>query len=193
MRNDGASNPKGFSPHFQFCLGYDIATCFIGVCWAKPTEHTISILNISVGKWSNNILYSINRKTHIQCIIYVYSFSSWAQVLINPEIPGQILLLLHHQGPFPTTGSEQPVSFASGKSKLHKPCSFHILTLNPSSNNILKAYSNCCLKGKPSKEEQHIKYLVHDEGNYHKAMLEWNMSQALFTQVEKNPSFEWMT
>lgn len=43
-----------------------------------------------------------------------------------------------------------PVTFASGKSKLHKPCSFHILMVNPPKN-ILKAYSNCCLKGKLSK------------------------------------------
>lgn len=50
MGNAEALNPKGFSPHFQFCLGYDIGTCLIAVCWAKLTECTISILNISVGK-----------------------------------------------------------------------------------------------------------------------------------------------
>lgn len=47
----------------------------------------------------------------------------------------------------------KPVAFASGKSKLPKPCSFHILMLNTPYKNIFKAYSNCYPKGKLSKEE----------------------------------------
>lgn len=150
MGNVEALNPMGFSLHFQFCLGYDTGTCPRAACKAKPTECTISSLRTSVRKWSNT-LYS-NRKTYIMYDLCSYSLLS-VRVYLNSQI-------LHKSSSCSTStacspaqplGSQlSPVAFLCGGSKLHK------LTLNHSSENILKVYSNFRLQCMLPTEQLHI-------------------------------------
>lgn len=55
--------------------------------------------------------------------------------------------------PWALSSQFNPTAITSGKSKLQKPCSFHLFMINTSFKNKLKEHPNFCLKGKQSNNE----------------------------------------